>query len=52
MKLLELRKIINWRGPELHFGCIHLLNTRKYCDNTHKYYGNTHQYSRVLSQYL
>ena len=25
-------------------GCIHLLNTRKYCDNTRKYYGNTHEY--------
>ena len=26
------------------FGCIHLLNTRKYCDNTWKYCGNTHEY--------
>ena len=25
-------------------GCIHLLNTRKYCDNTRKYCGNTHEY--------
>ena len=25
-------------------GCIHLLNTRKYCDNTCKYCGNTHKY--------
>ena len=25
-------------------GCIHLLNTRKYCDNTCKYCGNTHEY--------
>ena len=25
-------------------GCIHLLNTRKYCDNTHKYCGSTHEY--------
>ena len=26
-------------------GCIHLLNTRKYCENTCKYCGNTHEYS-------
>ena len=25
-------------------GCIHLLNTCKYCDNTRKYCGNTHEY--------
>ena len=25
-------------------GCIHLLNTCKYCDNTGKYCGNTHEY--------
>ena len=25
-------------------GCIHLLNTRNYCDNTLKYCGNTHEY--------
>ena len=25
-------------------GCIHLLNTRKYCDNTRKYCGSTHEY--------
>ena len=25
-------------------GCIHLLNTRKYCDNIRKYCGNTHKY--------
>ena len=24
--------------------CIHLLNTRNYCDNTCKYCGNTHKY--------
>ena len=24
-----------------HLGCIHLLNTHKYCDNTRKYCGNT-----------
>ena len=50
-----------------NLGCIHLLNTRKYCDNARKYCGNTltniepvlekcvHlqvQYSQVLSQYL
>ena len=28
----------------LVLGCIHLLNTRKYCDNTRKYCGNTHEY--------
>ena len=27
-----------------HLGCIHLLNTGKYCDNTRKYCGNTHKY--------
>ena len=26
------------------YGCIHLLNTRKYWDNTRKYCGNAHQY--------
>ena len=25
-------------------GCIHLLNTRKYCDNARKYCGNAHEY--------
>ena len=25
------------------YGCIHLLNTGKYCDNTRKYCGNTHE---------
>ena len=25
-------------------GCIHLLNTRKYCENTRKYCGNTYEY--------
>ena len=25
-------------------GCIHLLNTCKYCNNTHKYCGHTHEY--------
>jgi len=24
-----------------YLGCIHLLNTHKYCDNTRKYCGNT-----------
>ena len=27
-----------------NLGCIHLLNTHKYCDNTRQYYGNTHKY--------
>ena len=27
-----------------HLGCIHLLNTCKYCDNTRQYCGNTHEY--------
>ena len=33
-----------------YLGCIHLLNTCKYCDNTRKYCGNTYKY--VLCQYL
>ena len=35
----EMKEEIN----KLHkyLGCIHLLNTRKYCDNTHEYCGNT-----------
>ena len=38
----EMKEEIN----KLHkyLGCIHLLNTRKYCDNTRKYCGNTHEY--------
>ena len=27
-----------------HLGCIHLLNTRRYCDNTREYCGNTYEY--------
>ena len=27
-----------------YLGCIHLLNTRKYCDDTRKYCGNTYEY--------
>ena len=27
-----------------NYGCIHLLNTHKYCDNTWKYCGDTHEY--------
>ena len=31
-------------SPLINEGCIHLLNTRKYCDNTRKYWDNTHEY--------
>ena len=37
---LTKRKILS----KVDIGCIHLLNTRKYCDNTRKYCGNTHEY--------
>ena len=35
----------------LSFGCIHLLNTRKYCDNTCKYCSNTHEYWANTHEY-
>ena len=56
--LLPLKKAFYHEKPEFlqvctkdtHLGCIHQLNTRKYCDNTRKYCGN--MYSWILSQYL
>ena len=33
-----------WYLSIQYLGCIHLLNTRKYCDNTCKYCGNTQEY--------
>ena len=42
VRLTYLKRLILVTSDVL--GCIHLLNTRKYCDNTRKYCGNTHEY--------
>ena len=36
--------VTNLYDSNVNMGCIHLLNTHKYCDNTRNYCGNTHEY--------
>ena len=45
MKLLEVTIASqSYKLMVNSYWCIHLLNTRKYCDNTRQYCGNTYEY--------